>query len=68
MCLYIDDLIFIGNDQLMFEQLKKSMMIEFDMTNLGRMRYFLGIEILQRTYGIFIVNKSMLKRFWRGSI
>jgi len=44
------------------------MMIEFDMTDLRRMRYFLGIEILQRTYGIFIVNKSMLKRFWRGSI
>jgi hypothetical protein len=30
------------------------MMIEFDMTGLGRMKYFLGIEVLQRTYSIFI--------------
>lgn len=54
MCLYVDDLIFIGNDRLMSEQFKKSMMIEFDMTDLGRMRYFLGIEVPQRTDGIFI--------------
>lgn len=54
-CLYVDDLIFIGNDPLMFEQFKKSMMIEFDTTDLGRMRYFLvGIEVLERTDGIFI--------------
>ena len=45
-CLYINDLIFIGNDQLMFEQRKQSMMIEFIMTDLGRLRYFLGIEVL----------------------
>ena len=66
-CLYVDDLIFTGNDQLMLEQLKKSMMIELDMTNLGRMRYFLGIEVLQRTYGIFISQRKyaqeVLERF-----
>ena len=45
-CLYVDDLIFIGNDASMFDEFKQSMMNEFDMTDLGRMRYFLGIEVL----------------------
>lgn len=51
----------------MFEQFKKSMMIEFDMTDLGRMRYFLGIEVLQRKDGIFISQRKyaqeVLERF-----
>ena len=29
-CLYVDDLIFIGNDELMFAMFKQSMMDEFD--------------------------------------
>ena len=43
------------------------MMNEFDMTDLGRMRYFLGIEVLQSSNGIFIgQNKhaqAILERF-----
>ena len=41
--LYVDDLIFTGNDRDMCERFKKMMMLEFDMSDLGRMRYFLGI-------------------------
>ena len=48
MCFYVDDLIFTWNDEIMFTEFKKSMMLEFDMTNLGKMRYFLGIEVMQR--------------------
>ena len=43
-CLYIDDLIFTSNDSVMFERFKKSMMVEFEMSDLGMMHYFLGIE------------------------
>ncbi|TQE03722.1 hypothetical protein C1H46_010696 [Malus baccata] len=57
-CLYVDDLIFTGNDESMFEQFKKSMMNEFDMTDLGRMRYFLGIEVVQKADGIFISQRK----------
>ena len=46
-CLYVDDLIFTGNDERMFTDFKKSTMHEFDMTDLGRMMYFFGIEVLQ---------------------
>lgn len=41
--LYVDDHIFTGNDKGMFEKFKESMKKEFDMTDLGRMRYFLGM-------------------------
>ena len=57
-CLYMDDLIFIGNDEIMFVEFKKSMMLEFDMTDIGKMRYFLGIEVMQRSDGIFISHKK----------
>ncbi|CAL2265186.1 unnamed protein product [Prunus armeniaca] len=56
--LYVDDLIFTGNDESMFAEFKRSMMLEFDMTDLGKMRYFLGIEVMQRTDGIFISQKK----------
>ena len=66
-CLYVDDLIFTGNDEIMLKQFKKSMKIEFDMTDLGRMKYFLGIEVLQKADGIFITQRKyaqeILERF-----
>jgi hypothetical protein len=38
--LYVDDLIFKGNDESMFVKFKSSMMREFDMTDLRKMRFF----------------------------
>ena len=40
--LYVDDLIFTGNNEGMFKGFKDSMMKEFDMLDLGRMKYILG--------------------------
>ncbi|RDX94097.1 hypothetical protein CR513_23570, partial [Mucuna pruriens] len=65
--LYVDDLIFIGNDELMFAKFKSSMKHEFDMIDLGKMRYFLGLEVLQQSDDIFLCQKKyaleMLQRF-----
>ena len=52
--LYVDDLMFTGNDELIFTEFKNSMKNEFDMTYLDKMRYFLGLEVLQKSSGIFI--------------
>jgi hypothetical protein len=60
-CLYVDDLIFTGNDASMFDDFKQSMMNEFDMTDLERMRYFLGIEVLQSSNGIFVGQKKYVE-------
>lgn len=45
MCLYVDDLINTGNDIAMFIEFKNSMMDEFEIMDLGMIRYFLGIEV-----------------------
>ncbi|CAL2257015.1 unnamed protein product [Prunus armeniaca] len=57
-CLYVDDLIFTGNDESMFRKFKHSMMTEFDMTDLGKMSYFLGLEVLQRSEGIYVCQRK----------
>ncbi|CAL2242013.1 unnamed protein product [Prunus armeniaca] len=66
-CLYVDDLLFTGNDEAMFVEFKSSMMSEFDMTDLGKMRYFLGIKVVQSSCGIFISQRKyaqeVLERF-----
>ncbi|KAL9271968.1 Retrovirus-related Pol polyprotein from transposon RE1-like protein [Drosera capensis] len=45
--LYVDDLIFMGNNGDMIEGFKAAMTQEFEMTDLGVMRYVLGLEIQQ---------------------
>ena len=66
-CLYVDDLIYTGNDRVMFEKFKESMMLEFDMTDLGLLHYFLGLEVIQSDAGNFICQKKyveeILERF-----
>ena len=42
----------------MFKEFKKSMMDEFEMSDLGMMHYFLGIEVVQSNAGIFISQKK----------
>ena len=51
---YVDDLIFTRNYKRMCEQFKGSMMLKFDMSDLGRMRYFLSIEVIQNSTRNFI--------------
>lgn len=64
---YVDDLIFTGNSVYMFEEFKKSMEREFAMSDLGKMSYFLGVEVVQNSRGIFISQgkyaKEVLERF-----
>ncbi|CAJ2656651.1 unnamed protein product [Trifolium pratense] len=58
-------------EQVFVEQppgyVKQSMMKEFEMTDLGMMKYFLGIEVVQSAAGIFICQKKyaqeVLERF-----
>ena len=56
--LYVDDLIFTGDNRSMCDKFKSSMMREFDMSDLGMMKYFLGIEVIQNEVGIFICQRK----------
>ncbi|RDX89280.1 hypothetical protein CR513_29016, partial [Mucuna pruriens] len=46
-CLYIDDLLYTGNDEVVLDKFKESIMVKFDMSNLERMYDFLGIDVIQ---------------------
>lgn len=43
------------------ENFKKSMMVEFDMSDLGIMHYFLGLEVNQSADGIFVSQKKYVR-------
>lgn len=59
--LYVDDLIFIGNNKEMIKDFKKSMTREFEMTGLGLMKYFLGLEVRQGRSGIIVSQEAYAK-------
>lgn len=44
---------------MMLDTFRESMMAEFDMSHLGRMHYFLGIELNQSNEGTFICHKQV---------
>lgn len=44
-CLYVDDLLVTGSDQQEVEDFKIQMKNEFEMTDLGKLSYFLGTYV-----------------------
>ena len=66
-CIYVDDLVFTGSDERMFAEFKASMKQEFDMADLGKMKFFLGVEIVQNDEGIYLSQRKymleILERF-----
>jgi len=46
-CLYVDDLMLTGSNIQDIEDFKSVMKYEFEMTDLGKLAYFLGMEILR---------------------
>jgi hypothetical protein len=64
--LYADDLFLIGAEKLIIE-CKRKLVAEFEKKYLGMMHYFLGLEVWQRSDGIFVNQGKyvvkILKRF-----
>jgi len=67
--LYVDHLFLTGSSKLI-EDCKKNLATEFDMKDLGRMHYFLGLEVWQQKGEIFLGQgryvTEILKRFGMG--
>lgn len=56
--LYVDDLLVTGSNLALVEEFKQEMKDVFEMTDLGLMTYFLGMEITQKKNEIFICQKK----------
>ena len=51
---YVDDIIVTINDEREKHEVKQRLAIEFEIKELGKLKYFLGIEVTYSTQGIFI--------------
>ncbi|KAJ4754257.1 polyprotein [Rhynchospora pubera] len=58
LCLYVDDMIYFGTDEGLVEQFKNNMKKQFEMTDLGLLHYFLGLEVKQLSGKIFLSQKK----------
>jgi hypothetical protein len=64
---YVDDIIFRSDDDRMSQKFSRDMQNEFEMSLLGELNLFLGLQICQHDKGIFISQtkyiREMLKKF-----
>lgn len=56
--LYVDDLIITGSNEDMINQFKEKLKNTFEMTELGKLKYFLGFGITYTKGGIFLSEKK----------
>jgi hypothetical protein len=52
--LYVDDLILTGSDSKLLNHVKTSLKNKIEMTDLGFLHYFLGLQVFQTNKGIFL--------------
>ncbi|KAL6343079.1 hypothetical protein AAG906_017891 [Vitis piasezkii] len=55
---YVDDIILTGDDVIDMERLKQKLATEFEMKDLGSLRYFLGIEVARNKIGISVSQRK----------
>jgi hypothetical protein len=64
---YVDDIIFGRNNASLVQWFSSAMQYEFEMSMIGELSFFLGLQITQRSEGIFLSQerylREMLKRF-----
>ena len=56
--IYVDDLIIVGDNETEIEHVKGLLKQEFEMKDLGELRYFLGIEVIRTTEGIWLSQRQ----------
>jgi hypothetical protein len=63
--LYVDDLILTGSNVKMIEEFKKDMVNKYEMSDMGLLHYFLGIEVYQDKEEVFISQRMYAEIFLR---
>jgi hypothetical protein len=59
--LYVDDIIITGDDEALITQVKSALQSEFDMKDLGKLHFFLGLEIKYVYNGLFVSQHKYAK-------
>ena len=56
----MDDIILIGDDTVEMARLKKSLVDEFGIKDLGSLKYFIGMEITRSKEGIVVNQRKYI--------
>jgi uncharacterized membrane protein YciS (DUF1049 family) len=59
---YVDDIIFGSNNASLVKWFAFAMQSKFEMSMIGELSFFLGLQITQRSEGIFISQEKISKR------
>lgn len=66
-CIYVDDIVCLSSSVDLITKFKYQMKSDFEMTDLGLLTYFLGIEVTQDDNGVFISQRKytqdLLKKY-----
>ena len=57
--LYVDDLLVTSSSEEEIQRFKQFMMAEFEMTDLGKLSHFLGLEFNQKLYLQLVIIKQV---------
>ena len=61
--IYVDDIIFGTTNDKLCEDFAKCMSNEFEMSLMGELNFFLGLQIKQGKEGIFISQPNMVRTY-----
>lgn len=65
--IYVNDIIFCSTNKDLCQEFAKSMQKEFEISMMGELSYFLGLQIQQNSKGTFInqakYTKELIKKF-----
>ena len=65
--IYVDDIIFGATNELLCKDFSNLMQSEFEMSMMGELKFFLGLQVKQTKEGIYIhqqkYTKELLKKF-----
>ncbi|KAD4586296.1 hypothetical protein E3N88_23897 [Mikania micrantha] len=64
---YVDDLIVTGTSEKRIQEFKERMMKVFDMSDLGHLSYYLGIEVTQKQGGCVLKQSGYAKKILKFS-
>ena len=64
---YVDDIVFGSTSESLFDKFAKKMSSEFEMSMVGELSFFLGLQVKQTSSGIFVSQpkyaQDLLKKF-----